>query len=421
VISPIILPVPPIPPIKLQPVTPPEPPKKPITMKRTPLPKQEAVLVSGLAFPRHRGEKIRDVFSNYCATMAERLNTKYPGIKITVFNFYEGAQMLYEFSGAVLKTTVVKSLGKLNVDNYRYVKLDGYRRVFVTRRADADPEYSEVYYLIGISDVFGSADVKEADYIKAVNAKKITEKSISIGDVYDYIEKIGRDYSHRLVEFHIFSRADTDGGPKLVGSHWYTPKTSEKFGAKYIEKDGHGIDFDHFPSYKDAINDPDDFKNATIHDTITVNWGSALGVNAKSEILYVMNSPYYKEMLKDPYKKLLPWGWGVMFSLDDLSTYWYENHVKPNYSYQLAHSLRGKCYGAAPGTDANLDDEHTQRKHGIPLMHIFMGKDYDDPPTVDYRILLKFYKEVMHADFYTVDAEYHKTYGRGYIKFFPLF
>jgi hypothetical protein len=419
--SPILLPVPPIPPIKLEPVPPPEPPKKPIIMKRTPLPKQEAVLVSGLAFPRQRGEKIRDVFSNYCTTMADRLNKKYPGIKITVFNFYEGAQMLYEFDGAVLKTTVVKSLGKLNVDNYRYVKVDGYRRIFVTRKADADPEYKDVEYVIGISDVFGSADVKDKDYIKAVNTKKITEKSISIGHVYDYIEKVGRDYTHRLVEFHIFSRADRYGGPNLVGSHLYSPLISEKMEAKYIDKDGRLGDFTQSTVYKRAFKDLSDFKNATMHDTITVNWGSALGINSKSEILYVVNSPYYKEMLKDPYKKLLPWDSGVNFSLDDLGSYWYDNHIKSNYSYQLAHTLRGKCFGAAPGTDANLDDEHTQGKFGIPLMHIFMGTDFLDPAGMDYRILLKFYKEVIGADFYTIDKEYHKTYGRGYIKFFPLF
>lgn len=350
--------------------------------------------------------------------MAERLNAKYPGIKITVFNFYEGTQMLYEFSGAVLKTTVVQSFGKLNVDNYRYVKLDGFNRIFVTNKADADPEYEDVVYVIGISDVFGSADVKDKDYIKAVNTKKITEKSISIGHVYDYIEKLGRDYTHRLVEFHIFSRADRDGSPKVAGSHHYSVKTSEKMETKYIDKDGRPGDFTVSSfGYKDMIKDPSDFLNAFASDSITVNWGSALGINAKSEILYVMHSPYYKEMRKHPAKRLLPWDWGVNFSLDDLSSYWYDNHFKTNYSYQLADAVRGSVYGAAPGTDANLDDEITQRGHGIPLMHIFMGKEYDDPPGVDYRILLKFYKEVMGADFYTIDKEYHKTYGRGYIEF----
>jgi hypothetical protein len=417
VTSPIILPVPPIPPIKLQPVTPPEPPRPPIVMKRTPPPQKEAVLVSGLAYPRQRGEKIRDVFSNYCATMAARLNKKHPGIKITVFNFYEGAQMLYEFSGTVLKKTVVKSLGRLNVDNYRYVKIDGANRIFVTRKAEADAEYKDVIYVTGISDAFGSADVKDRDYSKAVNAKKVTEKSISIGHVYDYIETIGRDNTRGLVEFHIFSRADTEGSPKLVGSHWYSAKTSEKIEAKYIDKDGRGMDFNPLASYKPGINNLSDFKNASSSNTITVNWGSALGTNAKSDILYVMNSPVYEEMLKDPDKKILPWDWGVMFSLDDLRTFWNDNHVKTNYSYKLANTLRGKCYGAAPATDANLDDERTQKKFGIPLMHIFMGADFLDPPKVDYRVILKFYDEVMGAKFYVEDKEYHKTYGRGYIEF----
>lgn len=386
-------------------------------MKRTPLPQKEAVLVSGLAFPRKRGEKIRDVFSNYCATMAARLNTKYPGIKITVFNFYEGAQMLYKFDGAVLKIKVVKSLGKLNVDNYRHIKLDGSTRIFVKSGQAVDLQHKNMIYLPGISDEFGSADVKENFYIAAIQKSKITEKSISIGHVYEYIEKIGSDNTHGLVEFHIFSRANRMGEPILVNSYPYRARDTEKIAAKYIDKDGRFEDFAYSPiGYKSVIRDSDYFFEATGSKSIIVNWGSTLGINAKSEILYVMNSPHYPEMLKNPTKKLLPWGGTSIFSLEDLASYWWDTHISTNYSHELAHAMRGECYGAAPGTDANLDDEHTQGKFGIPLMHIFMGKDFLDPPELDYRIMLQFYKEVLEASFYTVDKEYHKTYGRGYAK-----
>jgi hypothetical protein len=421
-IEPIILPQV----IKLNPVPVPDPPKPPV--KKKPIIEPEAVLVSGLAFPRDRGEKIRDIFSNYSKRMAVRLNKKYPGIIITVFNFYEGAQQLYEFDGTSMTITHVKTWGKLNVDNYRYMNWKD--DTFEVRKPKFDdpllsPRNKEVYYFIGISDVFGSSSVKAREYADALFDGKIKEKSISIQNVYQHIEGMGHYKPGNLKELHFFSRgAGDDGSPVLVGAYGATYSSGSgkfKFSTKYVDKDASPADF--FKTHSPG-NNLADFKAAFDKDCTIVFWGSFLNRDLQADITSAVNSKGYKQALLTPDEPaLLKDRYGYFWSLNDMTRFIRDDFIEPCYAYKFGEAIFRKgtkrnIYVAPPGTDATTDDEIKQKKFGDPLMHIFMGEDFEDPPKQDFRGILKFYDEAMGMEFFEPKEKYHKIYGRGYLKIY---
>jgi hypothetical protein len=421
--------VPPVPPesIKLKPVPAPQPPKILARLSKTTV-EPEAVLVSGLAFPRERGQKIRDVFSTYCEQMARRLNKKYPGIVITVFNFYEGAQQLYEFDAGVLKISTVKSFGKLNPKNYRYINWDDPDPTFEIEKPknilpDLYDNQKELYYIIGISKEFvGAASVKSSDYKDAFFDGKIKENSISIKDVYDYIQNLGYLKPGNLKELHFFSRADpVFGEPTLVHSLTGMTLLTSKLSTKYIHKDGEYTDFLSKGSGAQPIDNLKYFEAAFDKDTTIVFWGSFLDRFIQNGINNTMNLKNYKQMLLEPEKPFLINGDGDEESLQQVTDYIRVNYLEASYAYILGQAIFRKgtkrnIYLAPPGTDATTDDEIKQKKFGDPLMHIFMGEDFEDPPHQDFRGILKFYHEAMGMSFFEPKEKYHKIYGRGYIK-----
>lgn len=410
--DPVTLPTPILKPVKV-----PDPPSKPAPIK---LPRTstkslpEAILVSGTAFPRDVGEKMRDIFSHYCDRMAVRLNDKYPGLKITVFNFHEGNQQLYEFSGTTLKKTVVQTWDKFNLKNYRYAIRGGPSAgfgVLSIHKKRPSPE-AEYLYLVGLSESTLAADAKVSpvDYESFLYSGTLKEKSLSMGDVYEYINNVGRAWDEgtsdvRIVEMHIFSRGGARfGEPKLINSHH-----DINDGEKIYNKDGHIDDFDSEETeyFKSAFAYPHGFM---------VHWGSCNDRELLQLIRNVMRDDLYLEGLKNPgddiflYEPL-----GFYMSLQWVNQHVRDQYLELNYMKNFTERALRKGYTAPPGVDVNLDNERTQTKFGMPLMHVFMGKEFRDPPELDYKDVLKFYKELMGFHFWDT-GEYHITiYGRGYM------
>ncbi|MBI2331778.1 MAG: hypothetical protein HYU84_06415, partial [Chloroflexi bacterium] len=264
------------------------------------------------------------------------------------------------------------------------------------------------------------------DYRDALMAGKLTEKSISIGHVYAYIEGLGRYKPGNLKELHFFSRGSSDyGSPVLVRSYfatYFSTSGKVKFSSKYVYKDGAPHDLPLPGTFRSsAIKSLADFSAAFAKDSLTVLWGSFLNRDAFDLIHGVIHSKEYKKMLKDPADKLFDY-LGTPMSLDDITEEIHKTYMENSYAHKLGvvtHRTGGKnVHLAPPGTDANTDDEVTQKTYGDPLMHIFMGEDFGDPPGLDFREILKFYGEVIGTYFLSTPGEYHKTYGRGYIQVF---
>jgi len=161
----------------------------------------------------------------------------------------------------------------------------------------------------------------------------------------------------------------------------------------------------------------------------------------------------FKEMLKDPDKKLLKlefnsddWGEDTVDEFHelvlDIAPYPAGNKsqkkslndikkilqpiIDGTYMKKMAAGTGKDVLGALPGTYANLDQDY-QRKFGIQIMHVPLGKEYNDyvdekhfdKGFVDFRPILKFYSEHFEIQF-KPDGEYDtKAYGRGYAVYKP--
>jgi hypothetical protein len=409
----------------------------------------EVVLVSGVNYPKKRG-KIQDLFSDYCKRIAPKLHKKYHGVKITVFNFFDGTQQEYQFRGDTLvQPVVIQNVGKLKDEHYRFVvdeDDDAKEKYAVTAPSKDDT----TLYFPGISDIHATDDVKKKDYLKAFRDDKLKEKSLSVSDIYRYIENLGKSAKGSLVELHLFSHAYA-GGPVFVNTkefyewdaaaskwNWFNDK-------KYLDKDGRKEDFD---SGITIIKNVSDFRAAFADNGFSMVWGCNAYSSPKQIINQTTKSKHYKEMLKDPDKKLLE----LEFNSDDwdedtadefhelvLDTAPYStgnksekkslNDIKKilqpilddTYMKKMAQGTGKDVLGALPGTYTNLDQKY-QSKFGIRLMHVPLGKDYNDyiddkdfsKGYVDFRAILKFYKDHLGVEF-KPDGEYDKkTYGRGY-------
>lgn len=449
------------------PIQPPAPPKPPAPPSIQPpdLPKvagtaaasiPEVILVSGVTYPHKRG-KIGDGFSEYCKRIAPKLAKKYPGVKITVFNFFSGTHEEYQFkNNALVQPVVIQNMGKLKDKNYRFVKDRGdpVKEAYVINDPSSkDDEYHTLYFP-GISDIHATNDVTKLDYLKAHKAGKLTEVSLSIANIYDYIENLGKTAKGSLVEMHIFSHAWI-GGPILVNTMEYYEwdSASSKWqwlnDGKYLDKDGRPEDFD---SGISVIANLADFKAAFATDAFSMIWGCNAYASPKQIINQTRNSKHYKAMVKKPDEALLELefneDWGEdseaefhelvldkkpypggkkshKKSLNDVKKI-LQGILDDTYTQKLATGSDSKGLGALPGTYANLDQQY-QSKFGLKLMHVPLGKDYKDylddknfdKGFVDFRPILKFYKDHLAVQF-KPDGEYDKkTYGRGYALYMP--
>lgn len=433
-----------------------EPPKGPVAAGAVQV-NPEVILVSGVNYPHKRG-KIGDGFSEYSKRIAPKLYAKYPGVKITVFNFFNGTQEEYQFkNNTLVQPVVVQNMGKLKDKNYRFVKDkdDPVKETYVINDPSTkDDEYHTLYFP-SISDIHPTNDVTKLEYLKAHKNGKLTEVSLSIGNIYDYIEGLGKTAKGSLVELHVFSHAWI-GGPILVNTmefyEWDPAAATWQWlnDGKNLDKDGRPEDFDTGIS---IITNLADFKAAFATDAFSMIWGCNAYASPKQIVNQTRNSKHFKTMLKEPDKKLLE----LVFNSDD----WGEdtvdqfhelvNDTKPypagmksqkkslndikqilqdildnTYTQKLASGSGKRGLGALPGTYANLDQQY-QSQFGLMLMHVPLGKAYKDylndkdfsKGFVDFRPILTFYKEVLGVQF-KPDGEYDKkTFGRGYAVYQP--
>lgn len=414
----------------------------------------EVILVSGVTYPHERG-KVQDGFSGYCKRIAPRLHKKYAGVKITVFNFFGGTQEEYQFKNNILVQPVItKNIGKLKNEHYRFIVDEGddTKEKYVITAPSSD---DHTIYFPGISDIQATNDVKKKDYLKAFRNSKLKEISMSVSNIYHYIEDLGKSAKGSLVELHLFSHAWI-GGPIFANTkefyEWDTASSKWNWfnDGKYLDKDGRSEDFD---SGFTIIKNMSDFKAAFASNAFSMIWGCNAYSSPKQIINQVRKSKYYKEMLKVPDKKLLE----LEFNSDDwgedtedefhklvLDTTPYStgkksekkslNDIKKilqpiiddTYMKKMAQGTGRDVLGALPGTYANLDQKY-QSKFGLLLMHVPLGKDYNDyidekdfsKGFVDFRPILKFYKDHLAIQF-KPNGEYDKkTYGRGYAIYKP--
>ena len=422
-------------------------PAVPATTKTTP----EVILVSGVSYPHKRG-KVKDVFNAYCKRIAPKLHKKYAGVKITVFNFFNGTQEEYQFKSDVLiQPVVVKNVGRLKDENYRFIEDedDDTKEKYVVKAPSSE---DTTLYFPGISDIHSTRDVTKKQYLKAYKDGKLKEVSLSVSNIYNYIEKLGKNAKGSLVELHFFSHAWNDG-PILANtkdfSEWDEAASKWNFSDKYLDKDGRLEDFD---SGQTVVKSMPDFKAAFASDAFSMIWGCNAYGSPKQIVNQTRNFKHFKEMVKDPDKKLLElrfnsddWGEDTEdFHEEVLDTAPYSsgtrsekkslNDIKKilqsilddTYMKKLAQGTGSDVLGALPGTYANLDQKY-QRKFGIMLMHVPLGEKFDDhidekdfsKGFVDLRPILKFYKDHLAVQF-RPDGEYDKkTYGRGYTVYKP--
>ncbi len=414
----------------------------------------EVILVSGINYPKKRG-KVKDAFNGYCKRIAPRLNKKYPGVKITVFNFFSGTQEEYQFKNdTLIQPVIVKNVEKLKDEHYRFImgKDDDAKEKYVVAAPSSD---DHTLYFPGISDIHATNDVKKKDYLKAFRDSKLNEKSMSVSNIYYYIEDLGKNAKGSIVELHLFSHAWISG-PIFANTkkfyEWDAPAAKWNWfnDGKYLDKDGRSEDFN---SGVTVIKTMVDFKAAFANSAFSMIWGCNAYSSPKQIINQARKSKYYKEMLKEPDKKLL----ALEFNSDDwgedrdddfhklvLDTAPYStgnksekkslNDIKKilkpiiddTYMKKMAQGTGKDVLGALPGTYANLDQKY-QSKFGIQLMHVPLGKGYNDyiddkdfsKGFVDFRAILKFYKDHLAVQF-KPDGEYdRKTYGRGYAVYKP--
>ena len=423
-------------------------PAVPATAKTTP----EVILVSGVTYPHKRG-KVKDGFSVYCKRIAPKLHKKYPGVKITAFNFFNGTQEKYQFKSDVLvQPVVVNNVGKLKDENYRFIEDedDDAKEKYVVKAPS--PEDHTLYFP-GISDIHSTHDVTKKEYLRAYNDGKLKEVSLSVSNIYNYIETLGQNAKGSLVELHVFSHAWI-GGPILANtkdfSEWDAAASKWNYSDKYLDKDGRSEDFD---SGRTVVKSMSDFKAAFASDAFSMIWGCNAYASPKQIVNQTRKYKKFKEMVKSPDKKLLQlvfnrddWGEDTEEEFHDLvqDTKPYTtgkksekkslNDIKKilqtilddTYMKKLAQGTGSDVLGALPGTYANLDQKY-QSKFGIMLMHVPLGKKYNDHVNekdfskgyVNFRPILKFYKDFLAVQF-RPDGEYDKkTYGRGYAVYKP--
>lgn len=458
-INPIFLPADVLNPI--QPPAPPSPPAVPsieapevpvVAAKKKP-PPEEVVLVSGVNYPHKRG-KIHDGFSLYCKRIAPKLHKKYPAAKITVFNFFSGTQEEYQFKGTALaKPKVVTTFGALDAKNYRFTvdKGDDAKEKYVVKEPASG---GHTTYFPGISDIHATKDVKKTDYLKAFKKHKLKEVSISIRDVYEYIESLGKSAKGSLKELHVFSHAWI-GGPILANSReYFEPNVAGTSvwlnDSKFLDKDGRPEDFD--TGYT-VLGSLPDFKAAFAKDTLSMIWGCNAYASPKQIVNQTINSKHFKAMVKDPGKKLLELVYNSQDWGEDTEDEFHElvldkapyttgkksekkslkdiikilkKMLDGTYMKALAKGSGNQVLGALPGTYANLDQRY-QTKFGLLLMHVPLGKKYKDyvddkdfsKGYVNFLPILKFYHDHLAVSF-KPDGEYDKkTYGRGYAAYGP--
>jgi hypothetical protein len=438
-IMPIFLPVP-----VMTPVLPPvvdeiEPEKlfEPLTIEEEPAADPEVILVAGLNYPHDRG-RIDNLFYDYCKVIAPVLHKKYGAVKITVFNFFAGTIEEFRFKDNKLLAVpvVIRNFDKPKQKNYRFVnknETDNWESTLVTAPT---PKTETTRYFPSISDIFkDSESPTRKEYTEAFKAGKLTEKSLSIGDIYSYISTLPDD---ALLEVHYFSHAWI-GGPILANSDSFILNKAPLDPTKYLDKDGRWYDLvDKFKTIPGLA----DLKKKFRTDAFSEIWGCNAFVSPKIIIHTMINQPsLLKKAEGSPDEKLFIFEYNSDWAEKDRKEFHQlmkddpantsaksdkkslnevigilKHETDGTYMKFLAKATGKNVLGALPGTYADLDTKE-QMKFGMKIMHVPMGKSFLDEQ--NFQGVLGFYKKNLGFA-YRVESEYDtKNFGRGYAVYEP--
>jgi hypothetical protein len=453
-------------------------PKVPTPSSISATPPQEVILVAGAAYPHNRGnyidntgkknfsrEKIGITFRNLCHNFVPRLAEKYPKAKITLFDFVDGNRQELKLDPKSTHSkplpplsTVVEEYGKLILNNYRYI--DRINNKFLITQPERGTSFG---YMTGISE-FHKDEVSFDKYDNAYCNRSLKEKSISVRNVYEYLAKLGESASGSVVEFHIFSHAYHEG-PILANTFMSDhgcppvklPKGLKTYPKKFLDKDARIADivFATDGVTSTEVVDLNLLKDAFAKNSFAMIWGCDGSFFIAELFNQLRKLKGYDKMMVDLENSakagkspegfdtpLIEFKFNQEWGVDEDGALGFHNTIQDSepspkgksekkslediirtmqfamyatYPSFLSEAIKKPVFAALPGTSSNIDSRTTQYGHGPQLMHIGMGKKYNDES--DKRPLLKFYKNALGIQFGSSEDHYKTFYDDLYKAF----
>ena len=413
----------------------------------------DCVLVAGVEYPRYpsypdaRIRAVRTGFERrmiplaagkwrvYCERRAALMVKKDPELRITIFDFYQG-EVVQRDPGTQRWTTLLKRepLAK-HLANYRIIDEDQVGAPLsmpASRLMTPTPADVHVLYFSGASEL--RTDVPISEYGKAFysGARRPKDDSLSITDVYGFLDEIGRLRAGALQELHIFSHGYLEG-PILVNSlDLENGKPDPQTGKLPIptrrdryDRDGRRVDF----REGGVIN----VRVANLRAAFAKNGFSYLWGCTKNQLAYSIIAEARKTLLKEGRGAVMfTWGgeqtWGKWEFFNDVlavipliqTTVPYTLKqvvgvlrilIDRSYAQHMANAMQRPVFAALPGTGSNHDRAGPEEQH---FLHIPTGDTTNgDDPGEDDRPRLDFYRQYLQIGFDKSEGR-SQTFGRGY-------
>jgi hypothetical protein len=358
---------------------------------------------------------------DYSMVVAKRSLKADSSLRVTFFDFVKGTRETIRLDkrGQPVASIDVTT-GPLLAENYRQVERSASGGLLSPPKSSVVGDQPHVFYFTGVSELSGASvtvtDYKAAFYGKGPSPRRPTERSLSIIDVYHYLETVGSSRPNTVAGLHLFCHAWA-GGPILAN----TVDVPGVAGIRDpLDKDGRR-DLD-FPA---ALASAANFKKAFASDAKTHVWGCNAFIFMKQLIHETIRQ---KAGVRDPAAKRLRFTWSTdwvsdltffhsklggsgnrsdLMSVNDVIAV-VRSVVDGTYMKQLAGASGGAVLGGLPGTYSDLDHA---KKLGDLLLHVPMGAPFDDDQ--DFRGVLGFYNDQVGVAFDPKDG-YSTVFGRGY-------
>lgn len=368
-------------------------------------------------------------------------------LRVIFFDFDVGTREVWIKSGGELKRTERLSLGALKYGNHRIVDKDaGVLRALQPQwpRKLTNGTPPSISYFAGIDKLpagLVSFSDYESEWMKLANGEgsKLSETSISIIHVYDYIRTIGAARKPGDVggvqELHFLSHA-WQGGPILANTtDLYTlfPDMPHSDRRDPFDKDGRASK--DFTETNFTGKQLEQFRSAFAHDAFAFVWGcdatffwkelirQTLKQQGNGNTTFRFTYTYcwgdkgtFDRRLLDPSS-----GRSKQFSLDDLRKA-IQAELRSTFMQALANAIQKPVIGALPGTSSDPDQN-------VPaeylLWHVSItGEDSRCLHPDNWEKWLQFYRrelKVTFDDHFTFNLDAFKTdFKRGFIRYGPL-
>lgn len=406
----------------------------------------EIILISGLNYPKFAQagglwKQARTLsagdWREYCLRMAVNRLAANPSLKVTLFDFLLGTREdVTLVSGSKVRATVTQQFSAPIADDYRDLSGIDWSAPTLAQvmGASIDPirtSYSkkpQLAYFDGVNKLSPGKSIKLTDYLAALS--KITPRSMSITDVYDYISSLpSSSRKGALLELHFFAHAFNisssgySGGPILVNS-LDNPFQSDR---QPLDKDARSA-----KDFQKPVIDPAVFRQAFAASAQSFVWGcnfqqgfirqfvhhvvnSRKDVAAGKSISVDFDSDWGTEAdfraalglgAKDSIRKIIVDPAKVQKIINDAN--------QQTFMQKLATASGHPAVGAPAGTYADYDESSSPLK----LMHVPMTKDPFGKASDTFEDALMFYRDQLRVSFDTTFGDHHSL-GRGYMIFQP--